>query len=168
MTDLTARAAYRRWPVYNAALRDAVDRLTDDQLATRPSPERWPLWASIGHLCCQRISGLCGIAGVPGAETTPFPDALYRCPGDEYLEPAMSAAELKLAIDSTFRVVESVLDGWPISSLDQPIEGQPARSRDATRGLVLAGSFAHDVYHLAELNESLSAMGLPLMDLWSD
>jgi hypothetical protein len=167
MTDLTARAAYRRWPVYNKALRDVVERLTDDQLATRPTPERWPIWATIGHVCCQRVSGLCGVAGVPGAESTPFPDALYRCPGDEYLEPAMNAAGLTHAIDSTFRIVESVLDAWSVADLDVRIETEPADGRDATRGLVLAGSFAHDVYHVAELNESLSQMGLPLIDIWS-
>jgi hypothetical protein len=35
------------------------------------------------------------------------------------------------------------------------------------RGWVLERVFAHDVYHCAELNETLGAAGLPQIDLWS-
>jgi hypothetical protein len=77
---MSIRAAYSKWPEYNQRLRDVVGGMTVKQLAFQPSQERWPLWASIGHLACQRISGLCGQAGEPGADTTPFPNALYNCP----------------------------------------------------------------------------------------
>jgi hypothetical protein len=46
MTDETIRPAYSRWPEYNRRLRDVVAAMTDEQLAMRPSPERWPLWAT--------------------------------------------------------------------------------------------------------------------------
>ena len=49
---------------------------TVEQLAIRPTPERWPLWATIGHLACQRVSGLCGLLGEPEHSSTPFPNAL--------------------------------------------------------------------------------------------
>ena len=83
MTQTTIRPAYSVWPTYNERLRAAVTRLTDEQLALKPTPERWPLWATVGHLACQRVSWLCAFAGELGAETTPFPNALYECPGDE-------------------------------------------------------------------------------------
>jgi hypothetical protein len=121
MSSPTIRPAFSKWPEYNRRLRDIVAGLTDEQLAIRPSPERWPLWAIVGHLCCQRISWLCGFLDEPGAESTPFPDALYRCPGDEYLEPAMSAQELAAALDSTFAVVDRVLDSWTLDMLDEEI-----------------------------------------------
>jgi hypothetical protein len=38
------RAAFDVWPLCNERLRDIVARL-DEQLALRPSPERWPPWA---------------------------------------------------------------------------------------------------------------------------
>jgi len=167
MPTRTIRAAYPNWPRYNATLRDVVSGLTDEQLGARPTPERWPLWATIGHLACQRVSGLCGLAGEPGMETTPFPNALYRCPGDEYLEPSMNAAELADALDSTFRIVESCLDHWTLETIDDEIrrdfEPEPWVS---TRGKVLQRSFAHDVYHIAEINEALARAGSPLIDLW--
>lgn len=35
-----------------------------------------------------------------------------------------------------------------------------------SRGAVLQRVFAHDVYHSAELNETLGIAGLPQIDLW--
>jgi len=34
------------------------------------------------------------------------------------------------------------------------------------QGAVLQPAFAHDVYHAAELNETLGRVGSPLIDLW--
>ena len=162
------RPAYSKWPRYNRALRDAVEGLTDEQLTLKPSPERWPMWATIGHLCCQRVSALCGFMGEPGADSTPFPDALYRCPGDEYLEPAMGSRELIHAIDSTFAIVERCLDTWTFESLDEVVTrdfGDP-EPWIGSRGSEIQGSFAHDLYHVAEVNEILSQYDLPLVALW--
>ena len=64
---MSIRPAFSKWPDYNRSLRDVVATLGDEQLATQPSPERWPLWASIGHLACQRVFWLCDFAGEPGA-----------------------------------------------------------------------------------------------------
>ncbi len=141
--------------------------MTDEQLANRPSPERWPLWATVGHLACQRVSWLCGFAGEPGAATTPFPNALYECPGDEYLDPVMGAAALTEALDSTFRIVEACLDRWTPDMLDEEIRRTFGDEEWAhTRGWVMQRVFAHDVYHVAELNEILGVAGLPQIDLW--
>lgn len=167
MSSPTIRPAFRNWPRYNRVTRDSLAGLSDEQLALRPSPDRWPIWATAGHVACQRVSWLCGFAGERGAESTPFPDALYRCPGDEYLEPAMSAGELAEAFDTTFLVVEAVLDTWTLDMLDEEIR----RTFDAdewvhTRGSVVQRVFAHDIYHAAELNETLAAASLPRIDFW--
>lgn len=167
MSGVTIRPAYSNWPQYNRSLRDVVAALTDEQLAIRPSPERWPLWASIGHLACQRVSWLCGFAGEPGAEATPFFDALHRCPGDEYLDPSMNADQLVQALDSTFRVVENVLDRWTLATLDEEIRRMFGDDEWVyTRGSVIQRVFAHDVYHSAELNEMLATTRVPLIDFW--
>jgi hypothetical protein len=163
----TIRLAYSNWPRYNQALRSVVAALTDEHLAIRPAPERWPLWATVGHAACQRISWLCGFAGQPGAETTPFPDALHRCPGDEYLEPSMDGRQLAEALDATFAIVETVLDTWTVDMLDEEIRRSFGESEWVyTRGSVIQRVFAHDVYHTAELNEALAGAGLPLVDFW--
>jgi hypothetical protein len=142
--------------------------MADAQLALQPSPERWPLWATVGHTACQRVSWLCGFAGEPGAETTPFPNALHFCPGDEDLEHVLSPRDLADALDSTFRIVERCLDTWTLEMLREEIRRQfGAQEWKYTRGAVIERVFAHDVYHIAELNETLSTQGLPQVDLWN-
>ncbi len=101
------RSAYSLWPKYNRRLRDIVAALTDEQLALRPAPARWPLWATVGHAACQRVFWLCDFAGEPGAESTPFQEAGTNCPGDDDLEHVLNASQLATALDSTFRIVES-------------------------------------------------------------
>src|SRR4029453_3509958 len=89
---VSIRPAYSSWPTYNQRLRDAVSGLTDEQLALRSTPERWPMWATIGHTACQRVFWLCDFAGEPGADTTPFTNAGYDCPGDDDLEHVLGPA----------------------------------------------------------------------------
>ncbi|HEY7827865.1 MAG TPA: DinB family protein [Candidatus Limnocylindrales bacterium] len=167
MSDTPIRPAYSRWPTYQARLRDVVSGLTDEQLASRPSPERWPLWASLGHAACQRVFWLCDFAGEPGKENTPFPDAGSNCPGDDDLEHVFSSGDLVQALDSTFRIVEACLDRWTLPMLDEVLR-RPEwdDSWVHTRGAVIQRVFSHDVYHIAELNETLARLGLAQVDLW--
>jgi uncharacterized damage-inducible protein DinB len=167
MSDTTIRPAFSVWPEYERRLRDVVATLTDDQLAVRPSAERWPLWATVGHLACQRVFWLCDFAGEPGAETTPFTDAAHVCPGDEDLEHPLDAVALVGALDATFRIVEAVLDRWTVDMLAEEIRRDDyGPDWVHTRGWVIQRVFSHDVYHCAELNEALATAGLPLVDLW--
>lgn len=167
MTDLTIRPAFSTWPKINQRLRDVVAALSAEQLAIQPTPERWPLWATIGHLACQRVFWLCDFAGEPGAATTPFTNAGFDCPGDDDLEHIWSAADLAAALDSTFRVVEATLDRWSLASLDDVLR-RPEwdESWVHTRGAVIQRVFSHDVYHVAELNEALGRAGLTQVDPW--
>jgi len=160
-------AAFPSWPAYNERLRDVVAAMTEQQLAIQPSSERWPLWATIGHAACQRVFWLCDFAGEPGAETTPFTNAAFDCPGDDDLDHPLDATALAEALDSTFRIVERCLDQWTLDMLDEEIRrrwGDEERVHD--RGWVLERVFAHDIYHCAELNETLVTAGLLQIDLW--
>ena len=171
---MTIRPAYSMWPQYNRRLRDIVGAMSNDQLAIRQlghgpnaSPERWPIWATVGHTACQRVFWLCDFAGEPGAETTPFPNAGYNCPGDDDLEHALTAAELVEALDSSFRIVEKCLDSWTLEMLDEVLR-RPEwdDSWVHTRGSVLQRLFSHDVYHCGELSQTLGVAGLAQIDLW--
>ena len=167
MSDLTIRPAYSVWPRYNERLRDVVAAMTDEQLALRPTPERWPLWATVGHAACQRVFWLCDFAGEPGAETTRFTNAAYDCPGDDDLEHVLSADTLSEALDATFRIVDGCLDRWSPEMLDEEIRREDfGPDWVHTRGWVIQRVFSHDVSHTTELNEALGRAGLPQVDLW--
>ena len=167
MAGLTIRPAYSKWPDYNRRLRDVVAALTEEHLAMQPTPERWPLWATVGHAACQRVFWLCDFAGEAGAEATPFTNAGFDCPGDDDLEHVLSATALAEALDSTFRIVEGCLDRWTLDMLGEVLR-RPEWDETwvHTRGSVLQRVLSHDVYHIAELNEALGAAGLPQVDLW--
>ena len=166
---MSIREAFSVWPHYNRRVCDIVGALSDEELAIRPSPERWPIWATVGHTACQRVFWLCVFAGESGAETTPFPDSGHCCPGDEDLEHFLDGAALVAALDSSFRIVEGCLDHWNMDMLAEEVRLQPEDGGPDwvhTRGWVLQRVCSHDVYHCAELNEALGAAGLPQVDLW--
>lgn len=166
-TPISIRSAFSNWPMYNAALREVVRTLTPEQLAHTPSPAKWPLWAVIGHLACQRVSWLCGFLQEPGAESTPFPNALYVCPGDEDLEHVLGPRELADALDATFGIIERCLDTWTWPMLDETIRRDfGAEVWVHTRGSVIQRVFAHDVSHIAEINDRLEMLGLAPVNLW--
>ena len=168
MSDAVIRPMFPVWPEHNRRLRDAVGRLTEAQLAIVPGPDRWPVWATIGHLACQRVFWLCDFAGEPGADATPYPNAGYDCPGDDDLEHVLSAARLVEGIDASFALIERALDTWTVESLTEVIRhpewGEDDRAHP--RGFVIERVFAHDLTHIAELNDVFAANGMPLIDLW--
>ena len=163
----TASAAYPTWGVLNRRLVEAIAPLDDVQLAQAIAPDRWPLWAVVGHLACQRVFWLCDFAGEPGADTTPFTNASWSCPGDEDLVNVLDAGQLTTALSTTFAIVGRALDTWPLDSLaeviDRPDFGEEWRH---PRGFVLERVHAHDLWHAAEASEILTAMGLPPIDPW--
>jgi hypothetical protein len=167
VSNLTIRPAYRTWPTYNQRLRDVVAAMTEEQLAICPSPDRWPIWATVGHTACQRVFWLCDFAGEPGAETTPFTNAAYNCPGDDDLDHPLDVEALVEALDSSFRIVEHCLDRWTLEMLDEVIRRQwDIEEWVHVRGSVLQRVFSHDVYHCAELNETFGTARLPQIELW--
>jgi hypothetical protein len=167
MSDTTIRSAFPAWPSQARSLRDRVATLSDEQLAITPAPGRWPLWATIGHLACQRVFWLCDFAGEAGAAATPYPDAAYNCPGDDDLEHVLSAAQLVEGLDASFAIVERCLDTWTPASLEDVIRHPEwGDDRSHTRGFVIERVHAHDISHITELNEAFTAAGLPLVELW--
>lgn len=141
--------------------------MTPEQLAIQPEPDRWPLWATVGHTACQRVFWLCDFAGAPGAETTPFTNAAWDCPGDDDLNHVLGADQLSAALDATFVIVERCLDTWTLDMLDEVLRRPEWEvSWTYSRGEVIQRVFSHDVSHVAELNETLGRAGLPMVDLW--
>jgi uncharacterized damage-inducible protein DinB len=162
----TIRAFYDMWPQYNRRLRDVVAGMTPDQLAVRPAPEGWPIWATVGHTAAARVYWLCDVIGEPGAETTPFPLGMELGWEDDLAHPR-GADELVEALDSTFRIVETVLDRWTPEQLADPIERTYRGTRQVhQRGSVLQRLFSHDAYHCGELSQTLGIHGLEQVDLW--
>ena len=164
---MSIRLFYDRWPQYNRRLAEVVGAMTDGQLAIRPSSERWPIWATVGHTVSARVYWLCGILSEPGADTTPWPDPIHDEGWEDDLDHPRSAAELAAVIGSTWAIVEGCLDRWTPEMLGEEVERYYGDQRQVhTRSSILQRLLTHEAYHCGELSQTLGIAGLPQIDLW--
>ena len=160
------RPFYDRWPQYNRRLAEVVGAMTDEQLAITHGSAHWPIWATVGHTVGPRVYWLCGIVGEPGADTTPWPDPNGYGWEDD-LDHPRTAAELVGAIESTWAIIDRVLDSWTPDMLGQEVErfyGEQPQVH--TRGSIIQRLLTHDAYHCGELSQTLGIANLPQIDLW--
>jgi uncharacterized damage-inducible protein DinB len=165
---MSIRPVFSQWSLLNDRLTQALTPLSAEQLAHPAAPGRWPLWAVVGHMACQRVFWLCDFAGEPGAETTRFTNAAWNCPGDDDLDHPLDAVELVDALTSTFAIVDRALDTWMYDRLDEQIvHADWGPEWRHTRGFVIERVYAHDNWHAAEVNEILTRLDLDPVDPWN-
>ena len=166
------RPFYADWAGYNRRWIDGIRRLTPEDLAL-PVPARrddetepWPIWAVAAHTVGPRVFWLCDVFGEPGAEQTPFPG---DTPGwEDDLSHPRTVDELVWAWESTWKVIEGVLDRWTVDTLDVSVRREE-RGRAAevhTRQSILLRMITHEGYHLGEINLTLGAHGREPIDPW--
>ena len=100
--------------------------MTDEQLAVRPSPELWPVWATVAHTAGARAYWLCEVIGEPGADMLPFTN-LADGGWEDDLDHPRGAGELVEALDSTWRLLEGCLDRWTPEMLASGIRARVCR-----------------------------------------
>jgi uncharacterized damage-inducible protein DinB len=163
---MSIRRFYDRWPQYNRRLTAVVAAMSDADLAIRPSPERPPIWATVGHNAGVRVYWLCHVLGEPGAASTPWPSPTDEGWEDDENHPR-TAAGLAWALDSTWTIIDDVLDRWTPELLDETVERFYGTERQVhTRASILQRLLTHDAYHCGELSQTLGIVGLPQIDLW--
>lgn len=163
---MSIRLFYDRWPQYNRRLVEVVRDLTDEQLALRPAEDHWPVWAILGHLAAVRVYWLCNILGEPGADRTPFAD-LDADGWEDDLSHPRTAVELVEALESTFSVVDDVLDRWTPDVLGMEFERSYLDLRQLhTRTSVLQRLLTHDAYHDGEVAQTLGVHGIEPPYIW--
>jgi hypothetical protein len=163
---VSIRLFYDRWPQYNRRLTEIVGTMTDEQLAIRPSPEHWPMWAIAAHTAGTRVYWLCHVLGEPGAESTPWADPNAEGWEDD-LDHPRNATELVRALDSTFAIVDGVLDRWTPEMLGQEFERYYRDQRQLhSRTSVLQRLLTHDAYHVGELTQTMGIHHLPEIYIW--
>ena len=118
---MTVRLFYDRWPQYERRLVDSIRDLTPEQLALRAAPEHWPVWAIASHVAGTRVYWLCHVLHEPGAEATPFADPSGDGWEDD-LDHPRSAAEVVGALETTFAIIDSLLDRWTPEMLSDTVE----------------------------------------------
>jgi len=164
---MSIRLFYDRWPQYNRRLTEIVGGMTDEQLAIRPAPDLWPIWATVGHDAGTRVYWLCRVLGEPGGESTPWSDPTNDDGWEDDLDHPRSAAELVTALDTTWAIIDRVLDQWTPEMLREEVERIFGEQRQLhSRASILQRMLTHDAYHCGELSQTLGIHHLPQIDLW--
>jgi uncharacterized damage-inducible protein DinB len=163
---MSIRLFYDHWPQYNRRLTEVVSAMTDAQLAIRPSPEGMLIWATVGHTAGVRVYWLCAILGEPGAEATPF-DPTRDAGWEDDLDHPRGANELVMALDTTWAIIDRLLDDWTPEMLGEEIERSYGDRRQVhSRASILQRLLTHEAYHCGELSQTLGIHSLPQIDLW--
>ncbi|MDQ6878518.1 MAG: DinB family protein [Candidatus Dormibacteraeota bacterium] len=158
---------YEGWRLTNERLVQKIGSLTPEQLALRPAPDLWPIWATAGHLAGARVYWLCGILKEPGARDTPFPEPLGDGWEDDPNQPRR-ADELVLALESTWKVVQGCLERWTYEMLQQEFRREfDGNTQIHTRQSVLMRLITHDAVHVGEISQTLGMNGISEPDLWT-
>ena len=160
------RPFYADWPVYHRHIANLVRGMSADELGIRPAPERWPIWATVGHMAGVRVFWLCYVIGEPGIEATPWADPA-QTGWEEDLDHPRGAEELTQALMSTWAIVDRCLDRWTPAMLNETVGVESAGGvRLHTRQSILLRLLSHDAYHAGEISQTLGIAGLPQIDLW--
>ena len=163
---MSIRTFYDRWPQYNRRLTEVVGSMTDDQLAIRPSPDHWPVWAIVGHTAGTRVYWLCHVLGEAGAGSTPWPEKTDEGWEDDLSRPRGSA-ELVGALDATFAILDRCFDTWTPEMLGDEVERFYGEERQVhSRSSILQRLLTHDAYHTGEISQTLGVNGLPTPYIW--
>jgi uncharacterized damage-inducible protein DinB len=168
----TLRPFYADWAGYNRRWIEGLKHLTPEELALPVLATRdyetppWPIWAVAAHTVGPRVFWLCDVFGEPGAEDTPFPG---DTPGwEDDLSHPRTVGELVWAWESTWRIIEGVLERWTPETLEVSVRrdeaGRP--SEEHTRQSILLRMINHEAYHLGEINVTLGSHGSEPINPW--
>ena len=164
---LSVAPYYKGWRVTNDRLIQTIRALSAEQLGLAAAPYLWPIWATTAHLAGARVYWLCTVFKEPGADQTPFADPAADGWEDDLSHPRRPD-ELVGALESSWRIVERVLDVWTPEMLQDEFH----RERDGkiqihTRQSVLMRLLTHDAEHCGEISLTLGMNGLPGLDFWT-
>ena len=144
-----------------------IDSLTSEQLALRPAPSLWPIWATTAHLAGMRVYWLCTILKEPGAERTSFGDPTGEGWEDDLSYPRDSS-ELTAALESTWQIVQRCLERWTPEMLQDEFRREiDGNIQIHSRQSVLMRLITHDGYHCGEISQTLGIHGLKELDIWT-
>ena len=165
----TAVALYPDWNQHAERLRDGVVGLSAEQLAIRAGPEHAPIWALAAHVAGTRAYWLCGVFEEPGADRTPWTNPLIDDGWEDDESHPRSGAELRWALDSTWDVIASCLERWPIDELERTATRlRPDGMRQVhTRASILNRLFTHEAFHAGDISQLLGLHHLEPIDLWA-
>jgi len=169
------RAIIDGWHAHQERLLECLRPLSAEQLALRPTPDRWAIWQLASNMAGGRAHWFHEVLGegdvsirelfrvaattVPGL---PLEDAGWE---DDETRPR-SAAELAGAFEATWALMEGCLRRWTADDLAvEFVREHGGRRRVVSRGWVIWHLVEHELQHGTEIALILRDHGLPSLDV---
>jgi uncharacterized damage-inducible protein DinB len=166
---------YDGWANYQGLLLAAIRALSPEQLALRTAPHQWTVWQLAGHAAGSRAYWFHDVLGEGDPATrdmfrvdsTTVPDLPLEDAGWEDDEDhPRDAAELVLAYDSTWKMLDDCLGRWTPDDLAVEFSRERRTGTETlTRGWVIWHLIEHDLHHGGEISQILGSNGVPALDL---
>ncbi len=159
--DVSLAKIFDGWEGYNASIVHAIQPLTPEQMAWRPTPKHCSVGEVASHIAIGRVGWFARMDAPGSADLAQKADAY----ASEY-DIANDKAELLSWMDASWRMIAGTLNQWTVADLSrtfrQPYGGQVyAASYQWTIWRVLT----HDVHHGGELALMLGMQGIALPEL---
>ena len=167
---------YAGWAMHQAQFVEVLGRLTNAQLELRPGPEpqRWAIWQLASNMCGGRAYWFHDVLGEGSAEVRDmFRVASTTVPGlplsdagweDDETHPR-GAADLVMAFQKTWALVEDCLGRWSAADLELVLPAKAGRYPTVKRGWVIWHVIEHELQHGTEIAVILRQNGLPTFEL---
>lgn len=146
-------SVYDGWEGYNRSLMNAVEPLTEQQLAFRLHPEMQPVGELALHIADGRIVWFERLHA-------PFTEEL-RAKMDTRATKPSTGPELAAWLGETYRIVDALLTKWSVADLPETYEqAYQGKVYAVSRQWVIFRMLAHDIHHGGQLSELLGAQGI--------
>jgi uncharacterized damage-inducible protein DinB len=164
------------WAEYQRLLLEAIDPLTDAQLASRTAPFQWAVWQLAAHMAGSRAYWFHDVLGEGDravremfrVDATTVPDLPLEDAGweDDERHPR-TATELVEAFDRTWSLIDGCVRRWTAKDLavEFPRSRRSGEVRTVTRGWVVWHLIEHDLHHGGEISQILGSNGIAAPEL---
>lgn len=157
---------YKGWDIHQRHLVKAITPLSPEQLTLRAAPQLRTLGELAAHIIAVRARWLSLDLREGGTLITPFMSWDGWSPQPEReVPPVRTASELVSGLETTWQVLQEVLDRWSVADLEEIFPPTYPEEESFTRQFVLWHLIEHDLHHGGELSFTLGMHGLKGLDL---
>ena len=153
--NFTLTTFYTSWKEYQDHMKEALARLTEEQLALRVAPGLRSIEENALHIIGCRIGWYTYTLGEDGSA--------YELPSESWAEPgvAHTGTELAAVLERTWQLMADCLARWSSDDMKQTFpddwDGKPVQ---LPRAWVVWHVLEHDLHHGGEISLTLGMHGL--------
>src|SRR5579859_6544823 len=163
-------AVYSGWDGYQTSLVRTVAKLSSEQLAYQPAPDRRSAGEIIRHLSLGRLTWFLRMPA-PGSEelAKQVPEWTYDDHGNRYVVESaipIDSAELVRWLEATWQMIEATLTQWTVADLAKTYRHTYyGKTYAISRQWTIWRIMAHDIHHGGQLTALLGALGIDMPEL---